>query len=109
MDMGFNFFGGSSFMEKLTNPAGYLHEQQYKKDQKAAQEATEAAKAQAAAAQAELKAQQEAQVRAAEQAALSSVQGDDSRTSTVQSGGGIDAANPLRRQRRRGADVTVGV
>lgn len=104
------FFGGSSFLDSFINPAGWLHSQQYKNEQKAAQQATEAAQAQAAAMEAEAKAQQQSLTLQAEQAALSASQGDTNTTQTTTSANNMGLAD-LRR--KRGADagtsITIGL
>ena len=105
--MGFNFFGPRTLLEKILNPAGAIHGAQNEDQRKAAKEATDAARAQAAAAEANVKLQQEALTLQAEQAALAAQKGQDARTTTTATG--IDTASPLKRQRKRGADVTVGL
>ena len=101
------FWGGSSFLDAVVNPAGWLHGNQYKKEQKEAEAATAAAREQAEVAKAQLKAEQEAQTLRAEQAAMEASQGSTSGVTEV--GSSIDALAPLRPKRRRGADITVGL
>ena len=101
------FFGGSTFLEAVINPAGWLHSKQNEESRKQAEAATEAARAQAEAAKADLELQQQTQTLQAEQAALESSQGGTSGTTTV--GSSVDAVSPLRTKRRRGADITVGL
>ena len=102
------FFGGSTFLEAVINPAGWLHSKQNEQSRKQAEAATEAARAQAEAAKADLELQQQTQTLQAEQAALESSQGGTSGTTTTV-GSSVDAVSPLRTKRRRGADITVGL
>lgn len=101
------FFGGSTFLEAVINPAGWLHAKQNEKSRKEAEAATEAARMQAEAAKADLEMQQQAQTLQAEKAALEASQGGTSGTTTT--GSAVDAVSPLRTKRRRGADITVGL
>lgn len=101
------FFGGSTFLEAVINPAGWIHGQQYKKEQKEADAATQAAQEQAEAAKASLKLEQDAQTLRSEQAAIDAAKGSTS--GVTETGGSLDALAPLKARRRRGADITVGL